>query len=672
MVKCIFRNLVFCTSLLLCAAGPLIAQEIVWADTVISLSSEKSPKLFGACQVTGAPNKYPNPAFSTCAWSPEYNEARDTEFLRVGFKQPMQLKKLLIVENHNAGNILRIYLGNAGTPDALVYENTDAHSLGGGRMFTLDLQKNTRLYQEVLLVMAKPTLNNTYQIDAIGMSAEASPALPAISLASTPFMQPAERLGEAVNSTYDEVYPVVSPDGNVLYFDRKLHPGNTGPEHADDIWFSKQIHGTWTVAENLGPPLNNNFHNFLCAISPDGNTALVGNTYSPDGQPGGGVSITSRTAEVWSMPKTVDIHQFVNLNPYNEFHLSAGGNVLLMSIETPIGKGLLDLYVSFRESDGSFSAPRHLGAVVNSAGNEMTPFLASDEKTLYFSSNGFPGFGNQDIYMTRRLDDSWTNWTPPVNLGPEVNTAEWDVYFSVDARGEYGYYSSSRSAVTNLDIFRVQMPPDLLPEHVLWLKGKITDRTTGQPIAANLVYQYGKENERQGSGICSNNGAYVIVLPGDGRYRIQLSATGYLSMDTLINLDDLSVFREKKQDFSLVPGRTGVIVEMRNILFEVNSYTLTDSSFIELNRIAEFLQLNSGVSVEIRGHTNGLCDDTYCNTLSARRAQAVVEYLINQGIAPERLSFKGYGKTVPVADNSSPEGRKANQRVEFMITAVEQ
>lgn len=648
----------------------LNAQTIQWADSVIAFSSEKSSKLFGSCQLIGAPNRYPNPSFSTCAWSPEFHEGRDTEYVRVRILEAVVVKKILVAENHNAGHILRVYIGSPGSPDILVYNNPNPQSLGGGRMFMLDLQKNTRAFSEVLLVMAKPTLNNTYQIDAIGLSSAASPALPAIALATTPFSEPAQRLSDAVNSAYDEVYPIVSPDGNTLYFDRKLHPENMGPERSDDIWFSKQVNGEWSTALNIGPPLNNDYHNFLCAISPDGNTALVGNTYAPTGHPGGGVSITSRTNTGWSLPQAITIRAFANLNPYNEFHLSAGGNILLMSVEIPAGKGLLDLYVSFRESDGSFSAPLHLGPVINSAGNEMTPFLASDEKTLYFSSNGFPGYGNQDIYMARRLDDTWTNWSAPLNLGTEVNTAEWDVYFSVDARGEYGYYSSSRSAVTNLDIFRIKMPDELLPEHILWLKGTVTDRITGQPVSAGIQYEYGESATRQGSGSCSSDGTYAVVLPGDGKYRILVHAPGYLSMDTLIDLKDLSVTREKIQDFSLVPGRTGVIVEMRNILFEVNSHKLTDSSFTELDRIADFLRINPGVSVEIRGHTNGLCDDNYCNSLSTRRARSVVEYLVGQGIPAERLTYKGYGKTLPVADNNTPQGRQANQRVEFMITGI--
>lgn len=645
-----------------------VGQSIHWADAVLDFSSQKSAKLFSAEQLLHQPNKYPNPTYSTCAWSPEFSDMRTTEFIRVAFTKPLVAKTICIVENHAAGNIKRIFLHEVNKKDIQVYSATAPENITGGRMFSLDVSTNTAMVDAVYIEFFKAPQNNTYQIDAIGISDVIKPTLPIINISDIGFPGVAERLPDGVNSEVDDVYPIVSPDGKTLYFDRKLHPENTGDQHHDDIWMSTFVNGTWTPAKNIGTPLNNDQHNFLCSISPDGTMAMVGNAYS--GENTGGVSFTNKNGNTWSTPKSIHIEAFTNVNPYNEFTLSAGGNILLMSIETPAGNGLLDIYVSFKNASGDFTAPKHLGNTINSAGNEMTPFLAADGFTLYFSSNGFPGYGNQDIYMSKRLDESWTNWSTPVNLGSEVNTEEWDVYFSTDARGEFGYYASSKSALTNLDIFRIPMPPTLQPENVMWLKGKITNKVTGQPIVTGISYELVDKPNTHAVSSSNAEGNYAVILPERGHYRLILSANGYLRMDTLINLEMLNDDLEAVRNFTLVPLEKGVIVQMRNILFKVNSDALEDTSFAELDRIAQFLQLNPGVSVEIRGHTNGVCGEAYCNQLSTQRAKTVMEYLIKQGVPSDRLTYAGYGKTLPIASNSTPEGRQANQRVEFMITDI--
>ena len=657
-----------CLVFLCVIVSPVTGQNLQWADTVLSFSSQKSTKLFSAQQALYQPNKYPNPTYSTCAWSPEFSDMRTTEFIRVGYAKPIIAKTICIVENHAAGNIKAIYIHEWQKKDIQVYSATAPEGIAGGRMFTLDIGANTAMIDALYIEFFKAPQINTYQIDAIGISADAHPKLPVIPLSDIAFPGLAERLPDGVNSTVDDVYPIVSPDGKTLYFDRKLHPDNTGEAKSDDIWMSTFVNGKWTNAQNIGLPLNNDQHNFLCSISPDGTTALVGNAYN--GNASGGVSLTYKTGNTWSTPAPVVINQFINVNPYNEFTLSAGGNILLMSVETPAGNGLLDIYVSFRNASGEFSTPKHLGNVINTAGNEMTPFLAADGLTLYFSSNGFPGYGNQDIYMSKRLDESWTNWSAPVNLGKEVNTEEWDVYFSTDARGEFGYYASSKSALTNLDIFRIPMPPTLQPENVMWLKGTITDNVSGEPVVAGITYTLIAKSQTEAQSSSNAAGQYAIILPERGDYQLIISANGYLRMDTLINLQVLDDDMEAVRNFSLVPLQKGVIVQMRNILFKVNSDALEDTSFAELNRIAQFLLLNPGVSVEIRGHTNGVCGDAYCLQLSTQRAKTVMDYLVQQGVPANRLTHAGYGKSLPIASNSTPEGRQANQRVEFMITDI--
>lgn len=644
----------------------LFSQQVNWADSVIEYSSQKSPKAFAAIQVLGKPNRYPNPAFSTCAWSPEYSEERKLEYLSVGFKSPIVAKQLLIVENNNSGHILEIWISGNGK-SRKIYQRTNPPSGGGGRLFIASLKDNVDLITGIKIIFDQPERLNTYQIDAIGLSESTEPVSLTINTAPTSSDFKAVSLGPVINTPYDEVCPIISPDGKSLYFDRKQHPNNIGAAKNDDIWLSELVGSSWSTPVNIGAPLNNEDHNFMCSLSPDGNTALVGNIY---GSEQSGVSLSYRSAAGWSSPVAVKIDNFNNQNQYNEFTLSTDGSVMVMSLETPEGNGLLDLYVSFLKADKSYTTPRSIGNQINTAGNEMTPFLAADGKTLYFSSNGFPGYGNQDIFMAKRLDNSWTNWTEPMNLGSEVNTPEWDVYYSIDAKGEYAYFSSSKTTGTNLDLFRIQLPPEAQPNNVMWLKGRVSDRSSDSTISAQLTIVSLDNPEIANSLNSSIEKGYNTILQQLGNYQITINADGYYAADTIVAIQLLTDYNEVVKDFSLVPMKEGVIITMKNILFKVNSSILEDTSFAEIDKVVKFMVDNPKIELEIRGHTNGVCDDDYCNSLSTKRAKAVVDYCIARGIEPTRLTWKGLGKTEPIADNKTAAGRQANQRVEFMVTKV--
>ena len=647
------------------------AQEIVWADSVISFSSQKSEKAFSADQALGRPSKFPNPGHTTCAWSPEYSDLRSYEFIEVSFPLAMVAKQIAVIENSNSGHIQSIYTYDEKHKEQLVYKKSGEVTIGGGRLFVLALKDNNALIKGVKLLMDKPETLNTYQIDAIGITTATTGLKIELHEIKDSLNYKAESLGPAINSGFDEVYPIIAPDGKTLYFDRKLHPENIGDKKNDDIWVSVNNGGVWAPAVNIGPPLNNVNHNFLCSISPDGNTALVGSDYANPLAEDPGVSLTFKTKAGWSTPVGIKVNGFKNLNQYNEFTLAADGTTLIMSSETNDGYGLLDLYVSFLLPNGSFSKPVNLGNDLNTAGNEMTPFLAADGKTLFFSSTGFPGYGFQDIYMSRRLDNSWTNWSQPLNLGKNVNTPEWEAYYTMDAQGEYAYFSTGNTGGSNLDIFRIKLPPTAKPDNILWLKGIVSDRITGSTIAAKILYTGMSDSTARGSSNTSATDGYAVILPQSDSYHITISADGYYLADTSLVITALSDFSEIIQNFTLIPKQAGIIIEMRNILFGINSTVLEDTSFVELNKVVRFLNQNPGVEIEIRGHTNSLCDDNYCLTLSSKRAKSVMDYFISKGISEDRLTYKGLGKSMPIADNKTPAGRQINQRVEFMITKTE-
>ena len=647
------------------------SQTIYWADSIVSYSSQKSEKAFSAEQVIGKPSKFPNPGHTTCAWSPEYSDLRSGEFIEVSFPVAIVAKQIVVVENSNSGHIKSIFVYDEKHTERQVYTRSDDYSVGGGRLFVLTLRDNINTVNGVKLLLDKPESLNTYQIDAIGITDALSEIKIELNEIVDSLNYKAESLGINVNSDFDEVYPIIAPDGKTLYFDRKLHPENLGDKKNDDIWTSIKVGDQWTKATNIGPPLNNSNHNFLCSISPDGNVALVGSDYTNPLAEDPGVSLTYKTDVGWSDPIGIKVNGFKNLNQYNEFSLAPDGTTLIMSSETLDGFGLLDLYVSFLQENGSFSNPINLGNNINTAGNEMTPFLAADGKTLFFSSTGFPGYGFQDIYMSRRLDNTWVNWTEPINLGKNVNSPEWEAYYTIDAHGEYAYFSTSNTAGSNLDIFRIKLPPTVKPENILWLKGIVSDRITGAKVAARIEYKCVTDSLVRGNSNTTTTDGYAIILPQSASYNIMISADNYYTGDTSLVINALESYSEIVQNFTLIPKQKGAIIEMRNILFGINSSVLEDTSFTELDKVVKFLDQNPGVEIEIRGHTNSLCDDNYCITLSSKRAKSVMDYFISKGINANRLTYKGLGKSVPIADNKTAAGRQINQRVEFMITKTE-
>lgn len=481
-----------------------------------------------------------------------------------------------------------------------------------------------------------------------------------------------ENLGKNVNSEYDEIMPVISPDGKTLYVTRKKHPGNTGSELKDDIWYAtRNEDGTWGKLKNIGKPLNNTGYNSVISVSPDGNTLMLMNTYTKDGEPlGSGISISNKTNDGWEIPKTMEIQDYYNNDNYVEFCLSANKKILIMAVQRSDSYGKRDLYVSFEEN-GIFSVPKNLGPVVNSFNYEISPFLASDNMTLYYSSNGKPGYGDNDIFVTRRLDDSWTNWSQPKNLGPEINTPSWDAYYSIPASGEYAYLVSSDHSFGKADIFRIKPPEDAKPKPVILVFGKVFNSKTKEPIEASIKYNNLATDEEMGTALSNPaTGAYTIVLPYGQKYSFFASREGYYPVSENIDASAITAYEEIEQNLLLSPVEVGSTIRLNNIFFDTDKATLKLESYPELNRLVEFLNINFQVKIALSGYTDNQGSDDYNIALSEARVKTVSQYLIQKGITADRFTGKGYGESKPVATNDTPEGRALNRRVEFTFIEV--
>lgn len=483
-----------------------------------------------------------------------------------------------------------------------------------------------------------------------------------------------ENLGRNINTEWSEKMPIISPDGKTLFFVRDAYPLNTSPDH-DDIWYSTLEDGQWSVATQMPYPLNQKFHNTVISVTPDNNSLLLMNRYLPDGSGsnGKGISISQRTADGWSIPQDVKIENYYNNGIHSESNLSSNGKVILITLnredtQNAEDKDSRDIYVCFRNEDGSFTEPKNLGAAVNTTGDETSPFLAADDKTMYFSSNGWPGYGSSDIFMTRRLDDTWTNWSKPENLGMGINTSDWDAYFNIPASGAYAYMISTNNSVGSGDVFRIKLPPALLPEPVVLVSGVMYDSKSNEPIGARVTYTDIVTGTELGIASADpKDGTYQIILPLGKQYAFRGEREGYYPVSEYLDVRELSTYQELEKNLFLAPLEVGQTIRINNIFFEFNESKLKQESFEELNLLVRILESNPGISIELGGHTDSKGSDEYNLKLSTDRAASVRTYLSEQGIPAERLVSKGYGESKPVATNDTEEGQALNRRVEFTI-----
>ena len=535
-----------------------------------------------------------------------------------------------------------------------------------------------------------------------------------------------ENLGSAVNSEFSELNPVISPDGRTLYFGRKNHPANRygvkGSETisgSQDIWFSEKVGDTWSTARRLSEVLNRDQYNTILSISPDGQTILLKGAYVNGTYETRGFSISNKTTAGWTVPVKVDIPGYEQMSKgKNEYgYLTMDGKAILLAFARKKNSEDDDLYVSFFE-DGRWTRPLELGDEINTKYSETTPFLSADGKTLYFSSDRPGGQGSQDIYLTRRLDDTWQHWRKPQNLGSPINTDEYDAYYSISAKGDYAYFMSGKGSLGKKDIFRLAIesaetdesspksggteaggntssgkignaPADAAmadsrfgpsstrsvtsqeSDPVVLLSGTVLNQQTGKvPEDASVTYEDLSNGKVLGQAKPDpTTGKYKLVLPYGKNYGITAKAKGLIPTST--NLD-LTTVRGRyleldDRDLSMVPLVKGNTATINNLFFDLGKATLKPESEPELKRILQVMKENTALVIEISGHTDNTGSDEINNKLSLERANAVRENLLKGGIDQARIKTKGYGKSKPKADNATEEGRQINRRVEIEI-----
>lgn len=478
-------------------------------------------------------------------------------------------------------------------------------------------------------------------------------------------------LGAGVNSEADELVDAIAPDGSILMFSRQGDSRNVGSADYRDVWFAeRKADGSWAKATNPGTPLNTSTHNFGVAMTQDLNTIFMQGVYYDDGttSTGGGVSYAHRTRTGWSKPVSMSIDDYYNNSSFLNSHISPDGQVLIMSIWRNDTRGGNDLYVCFRQPNDTWSAPKNIGSTINTQGEESGPFIAADGKTMYFSSNGHRGYEGRDIFVTVRQDESWTNWSAPKNLGKPINTDEHDTFFQVTAKGDSGYYSSTKNSMGQADIFSIALPRSARPEALIMIRGRVLDAETGKPVEATVVYERLPEGTTVGTARSApSDGQYRVGLVRGVQYGVRAEASGYYPLSETMDARELGEYTEQVRDLLLSPIKKNVAIRLNNVFFDSGKYDLRPESFPELDRLVEFLRKNGSVSIEIGGHTDNIGSDKDNATLSQNRVNSVMAYLVAKSIPAGRVTAKGYGESKPLASNDTEEGRQQNRRVEFTI-----
>ena len=518
-------------------------------------------------------------------------------------------------------------------------------------------------------------------------------------LISTSFLAQAQNsLIESIdqlNSYADEMQPILSSEGDVLYLIRGHHRENVGGKSdLGDAYYSvKTDSGTWTSPAPLSDQINNKYFNGVLGIR--GSELLVYGVYGSSSVPPGtkGISVV-REIELgtsYGQLSELLIRYYKDGSELYGYSLSADGNILLLSMESYKSQGAEDIYVSFWDDQSRYwTEPKNLGPVVNTAFQELTPTLSPDNKTLFFSSNGHGGYGSRDIFYSTRNDDSWTNWTVPQNMAPEVNTEGAEMYFQYYPKHEIALYTSTMDSDGYGDIrvrdYSVQEMEDLLGEPVIIpaepvaiveeevvplvsepevgeLLVKVRDANQNEiPFGAHLVLL---SDSLESSAKVDGINEVMIPLEMPGQYNLTINAEGFMSTDTIITVNNL--VSGSVLEIALNPIEVGTTIQLRNVLFRRGTTELLETSYRELDVVVEMMLANPGMKIKLAGHTDNQGNARLNQKLSQERVEAVIAYLSEKGIEKDRLSGKGYGGSRPIASNSNEQTRKLNRRVEFTI-----
>ena len=472
-----------------------------------------------------------------------------------------------------------------------------------------------------------------------------------------------KNLGATVNSKMSEYLPSQTIDGTQLFFTRRVDIYNE-----DFYGSSRQKISTWENAQPLKGSLNTPQSEGAMMISQDGNWLVFTGCYRPDSYGGCDLYISYKNKEGWSAAK--NLGNRINSGQWeSQPCLSPDKRELYFASRKPGGLGGSDLYVSRLQDNGQWSDPENLGPGINSAADEQCPFIHADNQTLYFTSSYWPGYGDDDLFMVRKVAEG--KWSTPKNLGYPINTIDREGTLFITADGKTAYYASERKdSYGGLDLYSFELNPSIRPYETRWVTGKVTDKKTGTGISATLELTDLQTRQVISRVKTDSLGNYLLTLPTGRDYAFTVNQKGFLFNSDQYFLKNGITDSAAVKNIELQPIERNASVVLKNIFFETNRYELTPASLVELDKLVVLLAENPTISIEISGHTDNIGKAETNLLLSENRAKAVVDYLASKKIDAKRLAYKGFGLTNPIADNATEMGRALNRRTEMKIVGL--
>jgi len=468
-------------------------------------------------------------------------------------------------------------------------------------------------------------------------------------------------MGPAINTADDEYMPVATADESELIFTRKI--GNN-----EDLYKSINVNGQWQTATYLSNNINTpEYREGALSITQDGKFLFFTGCNRPDGLGRCDIYVSSKKGDDWGKP--FDLPPPVNTPGWeSQPSISSDGRTLYFTSNRKGGYGGYDIWKSTL-TDKGWGEPVNLGPNINTAFDEQSAFIHPDDSTLYFCSNGWPGLGGMDLFVSRLGKDG--QWGKPVNLGYPINTNGDENGLTLTAEGSHAFYSSnSLGGYGGFDIYTFELPQNLRPHLVTYVKGIVKDAKTMAPLEAAVeIIDLQKDQSVYGDYSDPDEGSFLATLTTGKNYGLNISKEGYLFYSQNFSLVGHEAGKPYDISVLLQPIEVGNKVILNNIFFDTNKFDLKPESLAELQKLVDFLSVNPSLKIEISGHTDNVGNDQLNQTLSENRAKAVYQFLVDNKIDPARLQFKGYGKTQPIAGNDTDEGRSKNRRTEFKIIA---
>lgn len=470
-------------------------------------------------------------------------------------------------------------------------------------------------------------------------------------------------MGSSINSKDQEYSPAFAIDEKTIYITKRM--GNLSDNRPnEDLYFAELNDESWDKVKDIGPPINTIENEGAFSISSDGNYIFFTSCSRNGGKGQCDIWLTSKKNNRWDEPK--NLQSPINTKYWeSQPSISSDGRMLYFSSDRPGGYGGTDIWVSEFSISG-WSAPKNLGPTVNTSKDEQFPFIHSDNRTLYFSSNGHPGLGKSDLYLTRK--DVKLNWETPINMGYPINSRGQDWNLVVARDGKTAYFSSDQlKGFGGLDIYTFQLPEKLQAEKVSYLRGYVRDAITKQPLSANVELSPINGDPTTLTYAKPGTGMFLVPLKTNMKYALTIDKDGYLFYTEFYNMPAIQRDQPIELFIDLEKIELGNSVVLKNIFFDTDKSDIKDESKQELEKLIDFLSENNSIRIEISGHTDNVGDSKHNMVLSENRAKSVCDFLTNNGIEKSRLTYKGFGDTQPIKQNNTDENRAKNRRTEFKI-----